>query len=134
MAASVTLEALLDGRWHRAAVLEFPDDGLGNLGRCHFEYDYDYLDAWLGEGRCDAAASLSLPLEFGPSSCATWPSFLDDVRPMANARRWWLNRLQLADLPSNDFTLLRQGTAAPVGISSWGLSTSKGRNPAMCLR
>ena len=115
MAAPLTLEVLLNGRWQRGAVLEFPDDGLGAQGRCYFEYDYDYLQAWFGAGRFDASASLLLPLEFGSSSQLSWPSFLDDVRPMANARRWWLNRLGLTDSPGNDFQLLKQGTVAPVG-------------------
>lgn len=115
MTTSLTLEALLEGRWHRAAVLEFPDEALGERGRCYLEYDYEYLDAWLDAPRFDTAASVSLPLAFGPCGSATWPSFLDDVRPMANARRWWLNRLQLVDAPSSDLHLLRQGTAAPVG-------------------
>ena len=115
MTASVTLETLLEGRWCKAALLEFPDDAAGDLGQCFFEYDFTYLVAWLAAERFDAEVSLSLPLEFGPAISATWPSFLDDVRPMGNARRWWLNRLRLADAPSSDFQLLKQGTVAPVG-------------------
>lgn len=115
MNASVTLEVLLEGRWHKAGVLEFPDDTAGDRGQCFVEYDYSYLDAWLAAGRFDTAASLRLPLEFGPAISQTWPPFLDDVRPMGNARRWWLNRLRLTDAPSSDFQLLRQGTVAPVG-------------------
>lgn len=115
MTAFVTLETLLEGRWHKAALLEFPDDAKGDRGQCFFEYDFAYLEAWLPADRFDATASLSLPLEFGPAISPTWPSFLDDVRPMGNARRWWLNRLNLADAPSSDFQLLKQGTVAPVG-------------------
>jgi serine/threonine-protein kinase HipA len=115
MTASVTLEMLLEGRWHKAASLEFPDERAGDRGQCFFEYDYGYLDAWSAAGRLDAAASLRFPLEFGPGISPAWPSFLDDVRPMGNARRWWLNRLRLIDAPGSDFQLLRQGTVAPVG-------------------
>ncbi len=115
MIASLTLEMLLDGGWHKAATLEFPDDARGDRGQCFFEYDFAFLDAWLALDRFDAQASLSLPLEFGPAISATWPAFLDDVRPMGNARRWWLKRLQLTDAPSSDFQLLKQATVAPVG-------------------
>lgn len=115
MAASLHLEMLLEGRWHQAALLELPDEALGDRGPCHFEYDYDYLVSWVESARFDASASLSLPLNFGPSSSRSWPSFLDDVRPMGNARGWWLKRLQLPEAPGSDFSLLRQGTAAPVG-------------------
>lgn len=115
MPSSVTIEALLEGTWRRAAVLEFPDESLGDRGPCYLEYDFDYLQSWVDAARFDAVLSASLPLQFGPSGSATWPSFLDDLRPMANARGWWLNRLRLADVPSSDFTLLRRGTVAPVG-------------------
>lgn len=113
--AGATLEALLDGSWHRAATLEFPEESAGDQGRCYFEYGYDFLERWLGTNRCDVAASMALPLEFGPTSLPTWPAFLDDLRPMGNARRWWLERLNLPDTPASDFRLLTHGTVAPVG-------------------
>lgn len=112
---AVTLETLLDGRWRRAATLDFVDEAQGDRGRCFLEYEYDYLDAWQASGRADAAVSLTLPLEWGPASCARWPAFLDDVRPMGNARRWWLNRFRLPEAPASDFRLLREGTVAPIG-------------------
>ena len=111
----MTLEALLDGAWHASATLECPEEAGGDQGRCHFEYRYEYLERWLGTNRSDVAASLTLPLEFGPASLRQWPSFLDDLRPMGSARRWWLNHLNLADTPTSDFRLLQRGTVAPVG-------------------
>lgn len=111
----VTLEVLLDQVWQRAATLEFPEESVGDQGRCYFEYGYEHLDRWLATVRFDACASLALPLEFGPTSLPTWPAFLDDLRPMGNARRWWLERLRLPDTPASDFRLLVQGAVAPVG-------------------
>lgn len=111
----VTFEALLDGRWHHAATLEFADAARGRRGLCFLEYAQDYLDAWQATGRLDASVSLTLPLEWGPATCARWPAFLDDLRPMGNARRWWLHRLRLADGDESDLRLLREGTAAPIG-------------------
>lgn len=115
MAASLTLEVLLGGRWHRAARLEFPNEATGDRGSCHFEYEHEYLVEHVANHRFDSQVSLRLPLEFGPSIVETWPSFLDDIRPMGNARRVWLNRSSLADGPASDFQLLKQGTVAPVG-------------------
>lgn len=116
MGATLTLEALLNGRWRRAAILEFPEESVGDRGLCHFEYEHAFLDEYLVDPvRPDAQASLRLPLEFGPSTHARWPSFLDDLRPMGSARRLWLSRLNLPDVPSSDFQLLAQGTVAPVG-------------------
>lgn len=108
-------EILLEGSWRKAAMLEFPDERAGDGGQCFFEYDYEYLVGWLHTGRLDTAASLTLPLEFGPSTFRSWPRFLDDLRPMGNARRWWLNRLTLPDVPGSAFQLLKYGTVAPVG-------------------
>ncbi len=112
---SLTLEVLLDGTWRPAASMEFPAEAAGDRGPCFFEYDFGYLQEWISSSRADVVASASLPLEFGPSVHQRWPAFLDDVRPMGNARRWWLNRLGLADVPESDFRLLREGTAAPIG-------------------
>ncbi len=117
MNASVTVELFVEGRWQKAALLEFPEAERGPLGACFFEYDFDYLAGWLSATRFDTTASLSLPLEFGPSTWTSWPSFLDDVRPMGNARRWWLDRLHLPDAPTSDFQLLRQGTGSTCDVS-----------------
>lgn len=112
---SLKLEVLLEGAWRKAATLEFPREVDGDRGQCFFEYEYDYLDAWQSTGRFDTATSLSLPLEFGPAIRPNWPAFLDDLRPMGNARRWWLNHLGLPDAASSDFSLLQRGTVAPIG-------------------
>lgn len=113
--AHLTLEVQLDGTWRRAATLEFPREAEGERGQCFFEYELEFLDAWLDSGRIDAAVSLTLPLDFGPVLRSTWPRFLDDLRPMGSARRWWLNRFGLSDEPRYDFRLLRDGTVAPIG-------------------
>ncbi len=113
--SAVTIESLLSGQWQRAATLEFPEEAAGDRGRCYFGYDFDYLQRWLDGGRFDAAASVTLPLEFGPASLPSWPAFLDDLRPMGSARRWWLGHLNLPDAPASDFRLLQRGTVAPVG-------------------
>lgn len=109
------LQALIDGSWHRAALLEFPAPREGRRGGCVFEYEYDYLVRWLVEPRPLAAVSLNFPIEFGPKVLKCWPAFLDDLRPMGSARRWWLRRLNLPDDAASDIDLLREGTIAPVG-------------------
>lgn len=81
--ALATLEALVDGSWQRAATVELLEEDRGEAGRSFVEYEFDYLDRWLGAGRCDVVLSAGLPLEFGPTSGRTWPLFLDDVRRWA---------------------------------------------------
>jgi serine/threonine-protein kinase HipA len=109
------LQALIDGSWQRAALLEFSAVQKGRRGGCTFEYDYDYLVRWIADPPPLAAVSLKLPVEFGPQVWHRQPAFLDDLQPMGSSRRWWLRRLNLADEAASDFEVLRQGTIAPVG-------------------
>ncbi|MGE6761078.1 type II toxin-antitoxin system HipA family toxin [Corallococcus interemptor] len=109
------LQVLIEGSWQRAAQLEFSPVTEGRRGGCVFEYEHDYLFRWIAAPPPLAAASLSLPVEFGPKVWRRWPAFLDDIRPMGNARGWWLRRLSLPDAAASDFEILRRGTIAPVG-------------------
>ena len=109
------LQALIDGSWQRAALLDFPTVGEGRRGGCTFEYEHEYLIRWISDPPPLAAVSLNLPVEFGPRVWRRWPAFLDDLQPMGSARGWWLRRLGLADEAASDFKLLRSGTIAPVG-------------------
>lgn len=112
---NLTLQTALDGCWHRAGVLEFVEPAKGPEGRCHFEYDFDYLSQWIGRDAPAAAVSLRRPVSFGPVFEARWPAFLDDLRPMGSALRWWLRRLGLRAEPAAEFEVMRRGTIAPVG-------------------
>jgi serine/threonine-protein kinase HipA len=109
------LQALLRGEWQRAAMLEFSAPEAGPGGPCAFEYDFDYLARWIAGAPPCAAVSLNLPVAFGPIVRSRWPAFLDDVRPMGNAQRWWLQRLGIPDAPTSEFEILRRGTVAPIG-------------------
>lgn len=109
------LQALMEGRWQRAAVLDFPDERLGSAGRCIVEYDFDYAYHWIGRESPLAAVSLRFPVAVGPAVCRRWPAFLDDLRPMAAAKRWWLRKLGLADEPASELKILSRGTVAPIG-------------------
>jgi serine/threonine-protein kinase HipA len=112
---NLTVETLIEGRWHQAALLEFNEPDKGSAGTCAFEYDFDYLRAWIGKEVPLAAVSLRLPVEFGPRVGRRWPSFLDDIRPLGSGRRWWLRRLNLRDETASELQVLRHGTIAPIG-------------------
>jgi serine/threonine-protein kinase HipA len=115
MSMDLTLQICIGGTWHRAAVLEFLDPEKGANGGCNFEYDLDHVTSWIGRDAPFAAASLRLPVEFGPKFFPRWPAFLDDIRPMGSAHRWWLQRLGLRAEPKNELEVLRRGTVAPIG-------------------
>ncbi|HLL00697.1 MAG TPA: HipA domain-containing protein [Myxococcaceae bacterium] len=112
---NLTIETLIEGRWHQAALLEFTEPDKGPAGACAFEYDFDYLREWIGKETPLAAVSLRLPVEFGPRMGRRWPSFLDDIRPLGSGRRWWLRRLNLRDETASEPQVLRHGTIAPIG-------------------
>jgi serine/threonine-protein kinase HipA len=111
----LTLQALIDGVWHRAADLEFLEPAKGPGGACNFEYDFDYLRRWIGKDVPLTSVSLKFPVTFGPSCRHRWPSFLDDIRPMGSALRWWLRRLNLRPETASELEVLSRGTIAPVG-------------------
>ncbi len=111
----LALQVFIDGNWERAAALEFLEPTLGPAGACNFEYDFDYLTRWVGKDVPLAAVSLRLPIGFGPSCGRRWPAFLDDLRPMGAAHRWWLRRLDLPAGAASELEILRRGTIAPVG-------------------
>lgn len=115
MKESLTLEVWIAGEWQSAAQLEFPEPAKGAAGTCEFAYEFDYLARFIGNDVPLSRASQQFPVEFDPKSLRRWPAFLDDLRPMGSARRWWLQRLGLHDEPASDLRLLREGTIAPVG-------------------
>jgi serine/threonine-protein kinase HipA len=62
-----------------------------------------------------AAVSLRLPVAFGPTCWRRWPHFLDDLRPMGSAHRWWVRRLGVRAEAASELDVLSRGTVAPVG-------------------
>lgn len=109
------LQALVGGEWQRAAILDFAEPEAGRQSECVFEYDDDYLFRWIADPPPLAAISLNMPVAFGPVSRRHWPAFLDDIRPMGGAHRWWLRRLNLREEAASKFETLRRGTVAPIG-------------------
>ena len=111
----LTIEAFAEGSWGRAGELHLtaPDEGPG--GASHFEYDLGWLTRWIAEDAPYASVSLTFPVQAGPLMSQRWPAFLDDLRPMGSAHRWWLKRLNLPSSPSSETEVLRRGTIAPIG-------------------
>lgn len=114
--AEVTLQVLLpDGVWRDAAILELPQPERGVEGACNFEYTVEHVVTWMSREVPLAAASVRLPVIFGPTCTRRWPTFLDDIRPLGGAREWWLRRLGLRGGVEDDVRLLREATIAPIG-------------------
>lgn len=83
----------------------------------YLEYDAAYVTAFLSsqEGHCFPRVSLPLPIDFLALRHERWPAFLLDLVPTGAGRRGWLERLQLDDNPTSDWSLLTRGARHPVG-------------------
>ncbi len=112
--ALLTLQANVDGHWRDMAELECPHPELGADGALNFSYTDEHLARWLAESAPTAAASVNLPLQWGPTCLRAWPALLDDIRPLGSARSWWQRKL-FSGRPIDDFELLGRGAIAPIG-------------------
>ncbi|MDE3955458.1 hypothetical protein NUS47_10260 [Glaesserella parasuis] len=107
----LTLQAYIADRWQDIAILTFQADYSLN----DFSYLYDLAEI-LSDN--DKAVSFNYPVEFFPyRSVSGWFAFLDDIVPSGASRRYWLQKLDIAHLPTaqQNYLLLKQGTIAPVG-------------------
>lgn len=106
------IEVFNSGKWIEAAEVRFSDivrRGFRADG-CVFEYDFDYA---FGTGLLPV--SLKFPVDAALHQLTSWPSFLYDLVPQGNGRKFLLERLKIADGQSSDVPLLCAGAFNPVG-------------------
>lgn len=107
----LTLQAFLNSQWQDITTLDFsPDYRLTEL-----RYLYD-LSAVLQDNQ--QAVSINFPVSLFAQPCPTgWFAFLDDIIPSGASRRYWLAKLDIAELPlaQQNYLLLKKGAIAPVG-------------------
>lgn len=107
----LTIQAYLSGGWQDIATLVFDAD----YQLKELLYLYDLSDILNDNHK---AVSLNYPVELFPhKSRHSWFTFLDDIIPAGASRRYWIQKLDIAHLPSakQHYILLKQGTIAPVG-------------------
>ncbi|WP_447530415.1 type II toxin-antitoxin system HipA family toxin [Vreelandella sp. TE19] len=105
------------GQWQDAAELVIEHPLQGRRGAARLGYVTDYALEYL-ERDDDAACSLRLPVALMETHhSSTWFTFLDDIMPSGASRRYWVTQLGIASLSEaeQDYTLLANGTIAPVG-------------------
>lgn len=106
------IEIFLHGKWQDAAQAQFSDvvhNGF-RANDCVFEYDlpYAFSDA-------PAPVSLVMPVDADRHVQGSWPTFLYDLVPQGNGRRFLLDRLALPDAQASDLALLCAGAFNPIG-------------------
>lgn len=115
---TLTLQALLNGKWLDIAQIAFPDSDRGNWRLTELDYFSDYaiehLDA---DNHCAVSINHPVSLFFDDHGSAGWLKFIDDIIPSGASRRYWVNHLDLDGLTpqQQDFILLKYGTISPVG-------------------
>ena len=106
------IEMFHDGQWVVAAHAHF--SGVVRQGfrasSCVFEYDFDYAFA-----DAPPPVSLRFPVDAARHSLQSWPTFLYDLVPQGNGRRFLLERLGLGDHQASDLPLLCAGAFNPIG-------------------
>jgi len=106
------IELFADDAWHSAARVSFSDDVRAGFrgDECVFEYALDYVFGAVRE-----PVSLTWPVDTERHKLSAWPSFLYDLVPQGNGRKFLLGQLQLADGQAADVPLLCAGAFNSIG-------------------
>jgi serine/threonine-protein kinase HipA len=119
--ASMNLHLALRTPENWRTVAEVRLDAVASGVSAQVSYDFDYVIERIlavGEGEIGrAAVACGYPVRLEPHVRSHWPRFLDDLMPGGAARRWWVNRLGIADQPplEQNLRLLSEAAMAPVG-------------------
>jgi len=130
---SLTLQIKLGTDWHDAADLSI--DPRRPLVQITYTVDHVFptADSVSNLPETFRAISMRWPLDLAPRTQKRWPALLDDITPGGAARRWWIERKGLRDLPPHEqnLILLRDATIAPIGHLRIGeaLGTSRQDEP-----
>lgn len=106
------IEVFIDDQWHAAAHVDFSDVVRNGFrgDDCVFEYDFDYA---FGDTR--ESLALNWPVDAERHRQTQWPTFLYDLVPQGNGRKFLLNQLRLGDNQAADVPLLCAGAFNPIG-------------------
>jgi serine/threonine-protein kinase HipA len=106
------IEIFHEGQWLEAAQASFSDVVRSGFraNDCVFEYDLEYAF-----GDAPPPVSLAVPVDAHRHVLQAWPTFLYDLVPQGNGRRFLLDRLQLPDAQASDLPLLCAGAFNPIG-------------------
>jgi serine/threonine-protein kinase HipA len=105
------LEIYTEAGWRGCAIVSVDDPRTGGVrGGATFEYELDYVFA-----AAPAPVSLVLPVNTELRRTNHWPSFMYDLVPQGNGRKYLLGQLRLADDAAADFALICAGAFNPIG-------------------
>ena len=131
---SLTIQAWLNETWRDIALINYPGADKGDWNTTQVNYLTDYALDFLDRDD-NHAVSLNHPVSlfFDDGGHPGWLRFIDDIIPSGASRRYWVNALDISDLPAaqQNYRLLKYGTMSPVGnlrikesVPEWSESAS----------
>ncbi len=113
----LNLEIFLNNMWHACATLDVLEPEKSFESKVVLDFELDYFDQFAKYINDNTYYSVSTLIELNliPYTFEHWPSFLLDLMPQGAARTIVAKRLKIADLPINDFKILKNGAINPIG-------------------
>jgi serine/threonine-protein kinase HipA len=106
------IEIFHEGQWLEAAQASFSDVVRNGFRPNDCVFEYDLLYAF---GDAPLPVSLVIPVDADRHVRNAWPTFLYDLVPQGNGRRFLLDHLKLPDAQASDLPLLCAGAFNPIG-------------------
>lgn len=114
---NLVIEIFIDNEWQECALLKIAQTEKSFESQVTVDFELDYFDKYAQFINDNSYYSVSclIDLNLVRYSFDHWPSFLLDLMPQGAARTIVAKRLKIADLPINDFKILKNGAINPIG-------------------
>ena len=115
---TLTVQAYLNETWTDIALIKYPGSEKNDWNTTQLDYLTEYAINFLDYDDFHAVSvNHPVSLFFDDHGQPGWLRFIDDIIPAGASRRYWINALDISELPvgQQNFLLLKFGTMSPVG-------------------
>lgn len=115
---TLTVQAYLNETWTDIALIKYPGSENNDWNTTQLDYLTEYAINFLDYDDFHAVSvNHPVSLFFDDQGQPGWLRFIDDIIPAGASRRYWINALDISELPvgQQNFLLLKFGTMSPVG-------------------
>lgn len=115
---TLTVQAYLNETWTDIALIKYPGSENNDWNTTQLDYLTEYAINFLNYDDFHAVSvNHPVSLFFDDRGQPGWLRFIDDIIPAGASRRYWINALDISELPvgQQNFLLLKFGTMSPVG-------------------
>jgi serine/threonine-protein kinase HipA len=111
----IILQIRTEKNWEDAAeVTLLGQESEGTNANTRFEYNLEYALKSIDAGAYKAVSCV-FPVNFAPTPCETWPSFLLDFFPQGPVLKYIVEHHKISDRPENSWKLLKIACLNPPG-------------------